>query len=215
MKLHTYFRSSAAYRVRIALALKELDYETVAVHLTKGGGEQFGAVFSALNPQQLLPVLEDGGDALSQSLAIIEYLDEAYPGVALLPATAIERARVRSLALAIACDIHPLNNLRVLRYLVHDLKVTPEQKDAWYRHWIALGLAALEQRLAREGATGKFCHGDNPTLADCCLVPQVYNARRFGCDLAPYPTILRIDAACQALPAFQHAHPDRQADAAA
>jgi maleylacetoacetate isomerase/maleylpyruvate isomerase len=214
MKLHTYFRSSAAYRVRIALALKELDYETVAVHLTKGGGEQFGAVFSALNPQQLLPVLEDGDDTLSQSLAIIEYLDEAYPGVALLPATAIERARVRSLALAIACDIHPLNNLRVLRYLVHDLKVTPEQKDAWYRHWIALGLAALEQRLAREGATGAFCHGDNPTLADCCLVPQVYNARRFGCDLAPYPTIERIDAACQALPAFQHAHPDRQPDAA-
>jgi maleylpyruvate isomerase len=215
MKLHSYFRSSAAYRVRIALALKELDYETVAVHLTKGGGEQFGAAFSALNPQQLVPVLEDGGAALSQSLAIIEYLDEAYPGAPLLPATAIERARVRSLAQAIACDIHPLDNLRVLRYLVHTLKVTPEQKDAWYRHWIALGLAALEQRLAREDGTGAFCHGDKPTLADCCLVPQMNNARRFGCDLAPYPTVERIDAACQALPAFQRAHPDRQPDTAA
>ncbi|MBC7858976.1 MAG: maleylacetoacetate isomerase [Burkholderiaceae bacterium] len=215
MKLHSYFRSSAACRVRIALALKELDYESVAVHLSKGGGEQFGAAFSALNPQQQVPVLEDGGAALSKSLAIIEYLDEAYPGLPLLPATAAERARVRSLALAIACDIHPLNNLRVLRYLAHSLKVTPEQKDAWYRHWIALGLAALEQRLAREGATGAFCHGGRPTLADCCLEPQVYNARRFGCDLAPYPTILRIDQACQALPAFQRAHPDRQADAAA
>jgi maleylacetoacetate isomerase len=213
MKLHTYFRSSAAYRVRIALHLKGLTAEQIPVHLLNHGGEQLGERFGALNPQHLLPVLEDGDLVLTQSLAIVEYLDERHPAVPLLPRDAAGRARVRSLALAIACDIHPLNNLRVLKYLEKALQITPEQKSAWYRHWVDTGLAALETRLAREKETGNFCHGDAPTIADCCLVPQLYNARRFGCDLSPYPTLERIDAACEALPAFVAARPEAQQDA--
>ena len=213
MKLHGYYRSSASYRVRIALNLKNLRADTAYVHLSRHGGEQFTPDFSSLNPQQLLPVLETGGAVLTQSLAIIEYLDETRPGMALLPQDALGRALVRQLAMVCACDIHPLNNLRVLNYLTGPLALAQEQKNAWYRHWTHLGLAALEAELARSPHTGLFCHGDTPTLADCCLVPQVYNARRFQCDLAAYPTICRIVAQCEALPAFQQAHPDAQPDA--
>ena len=213
MKLHTYFRSSAAYRVRIALNLKNIRADRAPVHLVKDGGEQFSAAYSALNPQHLVPLLEDDGALLSQSLAIIEYIDESYPLNPLLPPTRRERARVRSIAQAIACDIHPINNLRVLKYLGEELGVSPEQKNTWYRHWIALGLEALETRLARDPETGRFCHGDTPTIADCCLVPQLYNARRYECNLAPYPTLAAIAGRCERLPAFADARPERQADA--
>jgi maleylpyruvate isomerase len=210
MKLHTFFRSSASYRIRIALNLKGLAFESVPVHLSRGGGEQFGEDFRKMNPQSLVPVLEDGERVLTQSLAIMEYLDETHPVPALLPATPAERARVRSLALAIACEIHPLNNLRVLNYLTGPLGLSNETRNAWYHHWIATGLTALEARLAAERETGKFCHGDAPGLADCCLVPQLANARRFKCDVAPYPTLLAIEKNCLALDAFQRAAPDRQ-----
>ena len=213
MKLHTYYRSSASYRVRIALNLKGLAAEEAYVHLSKDGGEQFGAAFDSVNPQHLLPVLEDEGFVLPQSLAIIEYLDETRPGAPLLPAHARGRARVRALSQAIAADIHPLNNLRVLKYLSEELQVSLEQKNTWYRHWVALGLAALERQLAGNPATGQFCHGDTPTMADCCLVPQLYNARRFECDLSAYPTLLAIEARCAQLPAFADARPEVQPDA--
>jgi maleylacetoacetate isomerase/maleylpyruvate isomerase len=213
MKLFGFFRSSAAYRVRIALNLKGLDYETVPVHLTRGGGEQFAPAYRKMNPQSLVPVLEDSGLALTQSLAIIEYLEETRPQPPLLPATPVARARVRALALAVACEIHPLNNTRVLTYLTGPLGLSSETRNTWYHHWIALGLQALEARLAGERETGKFCHGDTPGLADCCLVPQLANARRFKCDVAPYPTLLGIESNCQALEAFRRAAPDQQPDA--
>lgn len=212
MKLYSYFRSSAAYRVRIALHLKQLAHETVAVHLLRDGGEQKAAAYRALNPQQLVPALTVDDQTLTQSLAIIEYLEETHPAVPLLPADAAGRARVRALAQLIACDIHPLNNLRVLQYLQQQLQADEAAKNAWYVHWIREGFDALETRL-QSPHTGRFCHGDNPTLADCCLVPQVYNARRFQVDLTAYPTIVRIDAACAALPAFQAALPENQPDA--
>jgi len=212
MKLYDYFRSSAAYRVRIALNLKGLEAEREFVHLVKA--QQRADAYLALNPQGLVPALVmDEGAVLTQSLAIIEWLDETHPEPPLLPADALDRARVRGLALAIACDIHPLNNLRVLNYLTNTLGVSNEQKNGWYRYWIDTGFEALEQRLAREPDTGRFCHGDAPTLADICLVPQVANARRYKMDLSPYPTITRIDAACQALPAFAAAVPEKQPDA--
>jgi maleylacetoacetate isomerase len=213
MKLYTYFRSSAAYRVRIALNLKSLAYDSVPVHLTRGGGEQLAPGYRKLNPQALVPVLQDGGRVLTQSLAIIEYLDEIHPRTPLLPGDPGARARVRALALAVACDIHPLNNLRVLNYLTGPMGLTDEARQTWYRHWIAEGLSALEATLAGDRDTGKFCHGDTPGLADCCLVPQMANARRFKCDVAPYPTLQRIESNCQALDAFQRAAPDRQPDA--
>ncbi|OZI71149.1 maleylacetoacetate isomerase [Bordetella genomosp. 12] len=213
MQLYSYFRSSAAYRVRIALNLKGLPYDYQPVHLLKDGGQQLGADYLSLNPSALVPTLVDGDQAIGQSLAIIEYLDETHPQPALLPATPLARARVRAIALNIACDIHPLNNLRVLKYLKHDLKVEEEAKNAWYRHWVDTGLSALEAMLAQSPETGRFCHGDTPTLADVCLVPQVFNARRFGCDLSAMPTILRIEQACSALPAFQNAAPENQPDA--
>ena len=213
MHLYGYFRSSAAYRVRIALNLKGIAPEGRYVHLQKA--QQRAVDYLALNPQGLVPALvTDEGDVLTQSLAIVEWLEETHPKPPLLPADATGRARVRSLAQAIACDIHPLNNLRVLNYLVHTLGVSDEQKNGWYRYWIDLGFEALETRLAREPATGRFCHGDAPTLADLCLVPQVANARRFDIDLSPYPTIVRIDQACRALPAFANAAPECQPDAA-
>ncbi|WP_050418245.1 maleylacetoacetate isomerase [Azoarcus sp. CIB] len=213
MKLYTYFRSSAAYRVRIALNLKQLDYEAIPVHLVRNGGEQRQADYLALNPAGLVPTLVDDGNVLQQSLAIIEYLDEVHPQPALLPGSPAERARIRAIAQSIACDIHPVNNLRVLRYLVHELGVNDAQKNAWYRHWIAIGLSAVESMLAADARTGLFCHGDTPTLADCCLVPQVFNAQRFDCDLSAMPTVMRIVERCATLDAFQRAAPGQQPDA--
>jgi maleylacetoacetate isomerase/maleylpyruvate isomerase len=213
MKLYGYFRSSASYRVRIALNLKGLSYEYVSVHLTRGGGEHLAAPFRKLNPQALVPVLEDGQEALAQSLAIIEYLDETHPAPPLLPKGAAARARVRALALAIACEIHPLNNLKVLNYVSGVLGAGDDGRRAWYQHWIAEGLGALEARLAADRETGKFCHGDAPGMADCCLVPQLFNARRFKCELSGYPTLLAIEKNCQALEAFQRAAPEKQPDA--
>jgi len=212
MKLYDYFRSSAAYRVRIALNLKGLAPERVFIHLRKGAQRDEG--YLAVNPQGLVPALAtDDGTVLTQSLAIIEYLDEIAPSPPLLPGKAVDRARVRSLSLAIACDIHPLDNLRVLRYLLHTVGVEEAQKDAWYKYWIDVGLEALETAVAGNPATGRFCHGDVPTLADICLVPQLANARRVDMDLSPYPTLTRIEAACQALPAFAAAAPGKQPDA--
>ena len=214
MKLYSYWRSSAAYRVRIALALKGLTADYVPVHLIRDGGEQNRAAFQAINPQKLLPALQlDDGTILTQSLAIIEYLDEIAPTPALLPATAIERARVRALAQAIAVDIHPLNTLRVLKFVNTAFSARDEARLAWIRHWIKEGFTAIEKQLAKHPQTGRFCHGDTPTLADCCLVPQIYNARRFKLDLAAFPVITSIEAACLALPGFAAAHPDRQPDA--
>lgn len=213
MKLFSYFRSSAAYRVRIALNLKGLPYETVPVHLTRGGGEQLAPGYRKLNPQALVPVLQDDGHVFTQSLAIIEYLDEVHPQTPLLPRDPEARARVRAFALAVACDIHPLNNLRVLNFLTGPMGLTDEARQTWYRHWIAEGLSALEAMLAGDRDTGTFCHGDVPGLADCCLVPQLANAHRFKCDVSPYPTLLRIEKSCQALAAFQRAAPEQQPDA--
>ena len=212
--LYTYYRSSAAYRVRIALNLKGMPYTAVPVHLVKDDGQHRSAAYRARNPQALVPAFElEDGTVLTQSLAIMEYLDEVQPEPALLPADAIGRARVRALAQAIACDLHPVNNLRVLQYVSQQLGISAEQKDAWYRHWVATGLQGLEALLADHPSTGRFCHGDTPTLADCCLVPQLYNARRFQCPLDAYPTIQRIAAACETLPAFQQAAPEVQPDA--
>lgn len=214
MQLYTYFRSSAAYRVRIALNLKGLPYTAVPVHLLRDGGQQNQADYRARSPLGTVPALETGeGTVLTQSLAIIEYLDEVQPQPPLLPGDALGRARVRALAQTIACDIHPVNNLRVLQYLSRELGVDPAQKDRWVRHWIDAGLAAVETLLARDPATGRFCHGDTPTLADCCLIPQVFNARRFHCALDALPTIRRIVDAGEALPAFQQAAPGQQPDA--
>lgn len=213
LRLYTYFRSSSAYRVRIALNLKGLAYEAVPVHLLRDGGQQNQPAYRALSPLGTVPALETEGEVITQSLAIIEYLDETHPLPPLLPASAAERARVRALAQTIACDIHPVNNLRVLQYLGKHFAAPQEQKDAWYRHWVNAGLLAVEQLLAAHPATGAFCHGDAPTLADCCLVPQVFNAHRFDCPLDAMPTIRRIVAACEALPAFRNAAPAMQPDA--
>ncbi len=213
MKLYTYFRSSAAYRVRIALNLKNVDYDPVFVHLRRG--EQSAPGYLGLNPQGLVPTLVDGDRVLVQSLAIIEYLDETRPDPPLLPHDPAGRARVRGLALAVACDIHPLNNLRVLACLRGPLGIERARRDDWYRHWVAAGFGALERMLADAPETGRFCQGDAPGLADICLVPQVYNARRLKVDLAPHPTIRRIDAACRDLPAFAAAAPENQPDAEA
>jgi maleylacetoacetate isomerase len=213
MQLYNYFRSSASFRVRIALALKGLDYEYLPIHLVKN--EQFGAAFAAVSAARLVPLLKDGDTVLTQSLAIMEYLDERHPQPPLLPRDAAGRARVRSLALDVACEIHPLNNLRVLRYLVRELKVSEEAKDAWYRHWVEGGLEAVERQLVGQPATGSFCHGDTPTLADCVLVPQIFNAQRMNCRLDHVPTVMRIFGACMALDAFQKAQPSACPDAEA
>jgi maleylacetoacetate isomerase len=214
MKLYSYFRSSASYRVRIALNLKGLSHQIVPVHLLMDGGEQFKPEYRKLNPDALVPSLQlDNGEVLTQSLAIIEYLEEVYPTPPLLPAQALDRAWVRSIALAIACDIHPIDNLRVLRYLVREMKVSEADKDRWYRHWVEQGLASVEKMVASDSRTGRFCFGDTPGLADCLLVPQVFNAQRMNCDLSGMPTILRINDACLALSAFDAASPAKQMDA--
>ncbi|MEI8168348.1 MAG: maleylacetoacetate isomerase [Rhodoferax sp.] len=214
LQLYTYFRSSAAYRVRIALNLKGLPYASIPVHLVRHGGEQHGADFARINPAHLVPALVDGEDTLSQSMAIIEYLEETHPTPALLPLDAAGRARVRALAQAVACEIHPLNNLRVLRYLAQELKVDEAAKIKWIQHWITLGFTAFEAQLAHSASTGEFCHGATPTLADCCLIPQIYNARRFDTPLEAFPHLLRIEANCLALEAFAQARPEAQPDAA-
>jgi maleylacetoacetate isomerase len=213
LKLYTYFRSSAAYRVRIVLNLKGLAWEPVFVHLRRGGGEQLQPDYLALNPQGLVPTLVDDGVVLTQSLAIINYLEETRPEPRLVPADAAARARVRALALAVACDIHPLNNLRVLRYLAHELGQDEDARDRWYRHWVETGLGAMETMVAGHPDTGAFCHGDSPGIADACLVPQIANARRFGCDLGVCPTLVAIDERCLALEPFRAAAPEAQPDA--
>ncbi len=212
MKLYGYFRSSASYRVRIALNLKGIAYDSAFVHLTRGGGEQFQPSFCKLNPQAQVPALLEDGLVLTQSLAIIEYLDETRPEPPLLPKDAAGRARVRALAQIVACDIHPIDNLRVLNYLATELEISPEDKARWYRHWVETGLGALEALLASHPATGTYCHGETPGLADACLVPQVFNARRFQCNLSACPTVVRIADACEGLDAFQRAAPGAQPD---
>ncbi len=211
LKLHGYFRSSASYRCRIALNLKGLAYEMAFVHLVRDGGQQLSSGYRALNPQALLPTLEHDGRVLTQSLAIIEYLDEVWPRPRLLPADAELRAKVRAFALAIASDTGPVNNLRVLRYLKRTLRQDQSAIDAWYRHWSQTGLEACEALLG--DAPHRFCFGDEPTLADIVLVPQMYNARLFKTDLSSVPRLVAIDAACRALPAFADAAPDVQPDA--
>lgn len=212
MQLYNYFRSSASYRVRIALALKGLDYDYLPVHLVRN--EHLGEAYRALSAAQLVPVLKDGDHALTQSLAIIEYLDETHPEPPLLPGDAFARARIRALAQDVACEIHPINNLRVLRYLVHDLKVAEDDKNRWYRHWVESGLEAVERQLADNPATGRFCHGDAPTLADCVLVPQIHNAQRMNCRVDHVPTVMRVFGECMALDAFSKTQPSACPDAA-
>ncbi len=209
MQLFNYFRSSASYRVRIALALKGLDYDYMPVHLAKN--EQLAESYAGVSPSRLVPLLKDGDAMLTQSLAILEYLDETHPEPPLLPADALGRARVRSLAQDIACEIHPLNNLRVLRYLVRDLKVSEDDKNRWYRHWVETGLEVVERQLAAQPA--KYCHGDSPTLADCTLVPQVFNALRFECRTEHLPNVMRVHAACLQLDAFTRTQPSACPDA--
>ncbi len=204
MKLYNYFRSSASFRVRIALGLKNLPYEYVSVHLARG--EHKLAPYAEVAADNLVPVLEIGDLRLSQSMAIIEYLDETHPEPALLPQDPVERARVRALAQSIACEIHPLNNLRVLKYLVRELKVDDETKTRWYRHWVRDGLEAFERQLV-QGKGGRYCLGDTPTLADCCLVPQIFNGQRFDCDFSGLPRTMAAFEACMALDAFAKAQP--------
>lgn len=213
MKLYGYFRSSAAYRVRIALNLKGVDCESVPVDLRPPASAQHTPEFLALNPQGLVPVLVDGATVLTQSLAIIEYLDERHPQPPLLPVAPVDRAQVRALALAIACDIHPLNNTRVLSYLRTSLAADEAAVNAWYAHWVTRGLRALEAQVARLGSDGRHMLGGSVTLADVCLVPQMYNARRFHCDVTPYPTLRTISAHLETLPAFARAAPDAQPEA--
>ncbi|WP_419904102.1 maleylacetoacetate isomerase [Kiloniella sp.] len=214
MKLYTYWRSTAAYRVRIALNLKGIDYSDAPVHLVKAGGEHLTPEYKKLNPQKLVPTLElKSGQIITQSMAIMEYLDELQPVPALMPASAIERAHVRMLSQIIASDIHPVNNLRILKYLTGDLGINQGQKSQWYQHWIIEGFAAFEKILSDSEYTGKFCFGDKPGLADCCLIPQIYNANRFSIPLEKFPNILRIEQNCLSLPAFDKARPENQNDA--
>ena len=209
MELYNYFRSSASYRVRIALALKGLEVDYKPVHLAKN--EQFAESFAALSAAPLVPLLRDGERTITQSLAIIEYLEETHREPPLLPRDAPGRARVRAIAYDIACEIHPLNNLRVLRYLVRDLHVGEDGKNRWYRHWVETGLETVERQLAQHPAT--YCHGERPTIADCALVPQIFNARRFDCRLDHVPNVMRVFDACMKLPAFERTRPEACPDA--
>ncbi|HEY5238520.1 MAG TPA: maleylacetoacetate isomerase [Rhizomicrobium sp.] len=211
--LYEYFRSSAAYRARIAFNLKSIEPELRLIHLLKDGGRQHTPEYKVLNPQGLIPALAHDGHLITQSLAIIEYLDEIAPEPPLLPRDASGRARVRAIAYAIACDIHPVNNLRVLRYMQNELQISEDKRARWQQHWIALGFDALETTLARDSQTGKYCHGDTPTIADICLIPQMANARRVHVDLTAYPTLLRIEQTALAHPAFAAARPEVQPDA--
>ena len=213
LQLYSYWRSSAAYRVRIGLNLKGLAYDIVPVHLLRDGGQQHASSYRDINPQQLVPALLHGHRRITQSLAILEYLDEVWPESALLPVTARERARVRALAQLVACDIHPLNNLRVLQYFEQEWGVPQPERDEWVKHWIVEGFRAAEAMLIDHPSTGVFCEGNAPGLADCCLIPQIFNARRFGVDMVNFPTLQQIEAACLALPAFDAARPERQPDA--
>ena len=211
MELYNYFRSSASYRVRIALALKGLDYDYIPVHLLKN--EQLAADFAEFAPARLVPVLKDGDQFLTQSIAIIEYLEETHPQPPLLPGNAFQRARIRALAQDVACEIHPINNLRVLRYLVRDLKVSEDDKNRWYRHWVETGLEVVERQLAASPGTGRFCVGATPTLADCVLVPQIHNAQRMECRLDQVPTVMRVFGECMQLDAFAKTQPSACPDA--
>lgn len=214
LTLHGYWRSSASYRVRIALNLKRLKWDHVGVHLVEAGGMQNKSEFATLNPQKLVPVLVVDGVSLTQSMSIMEYVDEQYPEPPLLPKNAVERAYVRSLCEAIACEIHPLNNLRVLTYLTSTMQVSEHAKADWYQHWVKLGFEAVETMLSKSSFAGDFCAGDAPGMADCCLIPQVYNARRFNVPMDLYPQIQRIEKTCLTLPAFKNASPENQPDAA-
>jgi maleylacetoacetate isomerase len=209
MQLYNYFRSSASYRVRIALALKGLDYDYIPVHLVKR--EHLDDAYTAVSASRLVPTLKDGDVVLSQSLAIVEYLDETHPQPPLLPADPLGRARVRAIAQDIACEIHPLNNLRVLRYLTHDLKLSEDDKNRWYRHWVETGLESVERQLAAQPA--RYCHGDTPTLADLTLVPQIFNAQRFNCRTDHVPQVMRVFDACMQLEAFSQTQPSACPDA--
>ena len=211
MKLYTYFRSSASYRVRIALAYKGLAHDSAYVNLPKG--EHQVDAFRSVNAQALVPALEDGGRVLIQSLAIMEYLDETHPEPPLMPKGAVDRAYVRAVAQIVACELHPLNNLRTLKYVKRTYKLDESGVNAWYRHWIAEGFTMLEGYLARERRAGRYCYGDMVTIADCCLVPQVFNAQRYECNLGPYPTIVRIFDECMKLDAFTSTQPSAEADA--
>lgn len=211
MKLYGYWRSSAAYRVRIVMHLKLLSFESIAVHLVKDGGEQHKEAYTGLNPTHLVPTYVDEYVTLNQSLAIIDYLDEKYPAVAVYPTNIAEKAKVKALALDVACEIHPVNNLRVQQYLVKTLSVAEQDKLAWSYHWMNIGFAAIEKQL--ETSAGEFCFGDEITMADICLVPQVYNANRFKLDMSAYPHIVRVVENCNQLPAFIAALPENQADA--
>lgn len=213
MKLYTYFRSSAAYRVRIALNLKGLDYDSIPKHFLRDGGEHRKPDFLEVNPQGLIPVLDDEGVVIAQSMAIIEYLEETHPRLPLLPSTPEQRAQVRAMAQLIACDIHPLNNLRVLQYLKTELLQDELSISHWYRHWIAEGFSALEKLVLRHGEPGKTCFRGQITMADVCLVPQMYNARRFETDLAPFPALCGVSEYLESLPAFAQAAPENQPDA--
>ncbi len=207
LKLYDYFRSTACYRVRIALNLKKLNFETIPIHLLNEGGEQFSPQYQIINPQSLVPALDVQDGIITQSLAIIEYLEEVHPEPALLPSDALLKARVRAFALSIAADIHPLNNLRVTKYLASEFDISEEQKIKWYHHWMEKGFHALEKQASATGKNNEFCFGNTPSLADICLVPQIFNARRFNFDLTPFPTLSRIDTTCQKIEAFAHARP--------
>jgi len=211
LKLYNYFRSSASYRVRIALAIKGLDYEYVPVHLLKN--EQLKPPFADIAANKLVPLLQDGEQLIAQSLAIIEYIEETHPQPPLLPGDAFARARVRGLALDVACEIHPIDNLRVLRYLVHEMKLSEEDKNRWYRHWVETGLEVVEKQLVGSPLTGRFCHGDAPTLADVVLVPQIFNAQRMDCRLDHVPTVMRVFGECMRLEAFSGTQPSACPDA--